>query len=73
LTTYRMTVRNAPPGLLVLRNGDVLFKTEYTDDNGRPEVYVALSGKRYGDGDDVDCVEATEAACEAARGQWEAP
>jgi hypothetical protein len=26
-----MTVRNAPPGLLLLMNGNVVFKTEYHD------------------------------------------
>jgi hypothetical protein len=75
---YRMTVRNAPPGILMTKAGLSLFKTEYQDQDStgqyRPMVYVVLSGERYhGDGYDVDCIEVTEECIEAAHNHWEAP
>jgi hypothetical protein len=70
-TTYRMTVRNAPPGVLLLRDGVLVFKTEYTKPSGEPEVYVLASGEVYcGAGVDVDCIEVTEDVIEAAREPW---
>ena len=78
MTTYRMTIRNAPPGLLMTRSGLTVFKTEYQDQDSsgeyRPIVYVAISGERYhGEGYDVDCIDVTEDAVNAAREHWEAP
>lgn len=78
MTSYRMTVRNAPPGLLMLRDGTILFKTEYDKEQPKgelqPDVYVALSGERYhGEGFDVDCIDVTRECEEAAKGRWEAP
>ena len=78
MTSYRMTIRNAPPGLLMLRSGLTVFKTEYLDqDSGgehRPIAYVVLSGERYhGDGYDVDCIHVTDECLAAARERWEAP
>lgn len=76
--SYRMTIRNAPPGLLMLRDGLTIFKTEYQDQDSRgsyrPIVYVAVSGERYhGDGYDVDCIEVTQECIAAAHEHWEAP
>jgi len=75
-----MTVRNAAPGVLLLRDGALLFKTEYAQDlkpgqeEPDPEVYVLASGEYYaGEGYDVDCIEVTEDVCAAARSRWEAP
>jgi len=77
--TYRMTVRNAPPGILLLRNGHAVFKTEYHDtatgsDELRPICYVVDSGERYhGEGYDVDCIDVTIDCTTAAKEKWEAP
>ncbi len=74
MTTYRMTIRNAPPGLLLLRSGIVIFKTEYRDDDGNPECYVVESGESYaGDGYDVDAIPVTDDCVDAAREAWEVP
>lgn len=74
MTTYRMTVRNAPPGVLLLRDGVALFKTEYAKSNGDPEVFVLASGECYcGDGYDVDCIDVTADVVDEVRSQWEAP
>jgi len=70
---YRMTVRNAPPGVLLLPDGVLVFKTEYHKPNsGDPECYVLASGEVYcGDGYDVDCIDVTEDVVDAARSKWE--
>jgi len=78
VATYRMTIRNAPPGVLLLRSGVLIFKTEYSHLNSSslidPECYVLASGERYcGEGYDVDCIEVTSAVIDAAREQWETP
>ena len=78
MTEYRMTIRNAPPGLLLLRSGNLLFKTEYADQDSagtyRPIVYIGVSGERYhGDGYDVDCIVVTDECLAAALEHWEAP
>lgn len=40
----------------------------------RPICYVVVSGERYhGDGYDVDCIEVTQDAINAAHEHWEAP
>ena len=73
-----MTIRNAPPGLLMTRDGLTLFKSEYHDQGSDgeylPIVYVVVSGERYhGDGYDVDCIEVTEECIAHAHECWEAP
>jgi hypothetical protein len=78
MTTYRMTIRNAPPGILMTRSGLTVFKTEYQDQDSsgtyRPICYVVISGERYhGDGYDVDCIEVTQDAIDAAHEHWKAP
>ncbi len=66
MNAVRMTVRNAPPGLLLLTDGNVVFKTEYHDGvppHERPISYVVRSGERYhGEGDDVECADITDGA-----------
>lgn len=71
--SYRMTVRNAPPGVLLLRDGVLVFKTEYHKPNSEdPECYVLASGEVYcGEGYDVDCIEVTDHVVDAAREEWE--
>jgi hypothetical protein len=72
VTTYRMTIRNASPGLLLLRSGSLVFKTEYNNDKGDPECYVAESGEHYhGAGLDVDCIEVTQDVLDGVRDKWE--
>jgi len=81
VTSYRVTVRNASPGVLLLRGGVLLFKTEYAQalkpgqDEPDPEVYVLASGECYaGDGYDVDCVNVTDELIDGFDlGPWEAP
>lgn len=66
------TVRNAPPGVLLLWDGILVFKTEYLKENGDPVCYVVASGEYYcGKGFDVECVEVTPRMCSAMPGvEW---
>lgn len=69
-----MTVRNASPGVLLLRDGTAVLKTEYAkNDSGDPEVYLLASGEYYCGGYDEDCVDATDDVIDAARSRWESP
>jgi hypothetical protein len=59
-------MRDADPGLLMLRDRTLIFKTEYSKTNPEnkeidPECYVVASGEFYcGDGYDVEVLEVTE-------------
>jgi hypothetical protein len=68
---FRCTLRNADPGLYLLRDGVLVLKTEYSDEHG-PECYLVQSGERYhGDGYDVDAICVTDESTEAAYERWE--
>lgn len=43
----RMTLRTAPPGLLLTEAGRLLFKSEYGDNDGRLDVFIVSSGEYY--------------------------
>jgi hypothetical protein len=80
MPTYRMTIRNARPGVLLRRDGVLVFKTEYSKGNevtpGQsapdPECYCLESGETYCGDLDADCLEVTGECVDAARAAWEA-
>jgi hypothetical protein len=50
------TVKEAPVGLLVLRDGTLLCKSEYKTDDSRCECTIVSTGERYyGEGDLAMC------------------
>lgn len=78
MSRYGLTLRTAPPGLLLTAEGTLVFKTEYAailnSEDGQPDVYVAASGERFWGGTsdhkkayDVLCWEVGDACESAAR------
>jgi hypothetical protein len=57
-----MTLRTAPPGLLMTRQGRLLFKTEYGDNDGRLDIYIVASGEYYW-GDVQDRIKCLDELC----------
>ncbi len=43
----RLTLRTAPPGLLLTDRGQLLFKSEYGDNDGRLDIFIVSSGEFY--------------------------
>jgi hypothetical protein len=41
------TLGEAPPGSLLLYDGELILKTEYRDDKGAVEAYIVGSGERF--------------------------
>lgn len=58
-------------GLLLCEDGLLVFKTEYTRDDGVPELYVIVSGELYCGPIDAACVEVTQDCVDVACEAWE--
>lgn len=52
---HMMTLRNAPPGLLVTTSGIMIFKSEYCSSDGTPKMFV-MSGESYCANVDAPCI-----------------
>lgn len=41
-----MSIKDAPPGLVITESGILIFKTEYGDNDGNLDCYVLASGEK---------------------------
>jgi hypothetical protein len=67
---YGMTLANGPPGILLTEEGHLVFKTEYSTDDGKPELYVGASGEHFCGDVNQRCVDVTGLCEDLARDQW---
>lgn len=70
MSRFGMTLLNAPPGILLTEEGILVFKTEYSREDGSPYLYVALSGEYYCGDTSAACVEVSGLCDDAAKDHW---
>jgi len=68
-----MTIRNAAPGVLLLRNGTLVYKTEYRKNDGDPECFCLVSGEAYCADMSADCINVNTEVVDTVLDIWEAP